>query len=71
LPPDDVIGTVPENILLQKSTVIINKTQVGIEKKKDKYGIEYSPASASDGACTRGWGGGMLKMESLTSDFPL
>jgi len=37
--------------------LIINKTQVQIEKKKDKYGIEYSPASASDGACTRGWGG--------------
>jgi len=53
--------------------LIISKTQVQIEKKKDKYGIEYSPASASDGACTRGWGGGagMLKMESLTSDFPL
>jgi len=36
--------------------LIINKTGVQIEKKKGKYGIEYSLASASDGPCPRGWG---------------
>jgi len=37
--------------------LIINKTQVQIEKKrKAKHGIEYSLASASDGPCPHGWG---------------
>jgi len=40
----------------------ISKTQVQIEKKKGKYGIEYSLTSASDGFCARGWMP-MLKME--------
>jgi len=40
-----------------------NKTQVQIEKKKGKYGIEYSLASASDGPCPHGRGS-TLKMES-------
>ena len=35
--------------------LIINKTQVQIEKKKGKYGIEYSLASASDVPCRHGW----------------
>jgi len=35
---------------------MINKTQAQIEKKKSKYDIEYSLASASDGPCRRGWG---------------
>jgi len=42
--------------------LIINKTQLQIEKKKGKYGIEYSLASASDGPCPPGWGPA-LKME--------
>ena len=36
--------------------LITNKTQVQIEKKKGKYGIEYSLESASDEPCPRGWG---------------
>ena len=36
--------------------LIINKTQLQIEKKKGKYGIEYSLASASGGPCPGGWG---------------
>jgi len=33
-----------------------NGTQVQIEKKKGKCGIEYSLASASHGPCPHGWG---------------
>jgi len=36
-------------------SLIINKTQIQIEKKKGKYGVEYSLASASDGPCPHGW----------------
>ena len=39
----------------------INKTELQIEKKKGKYGIEYSPASASDGPLIAG--GPTLNME--------
>ena len=41
--------------------MIINKTELQIEKKKGKYGIEYSPASASDGPLIAG--GPTLNME--------
>jgi len=49
-----------------------NKTQVHIEKKKGKYGIEYSLASAPDGPCPGGFGPtlkSMFKMEFPTSVF--
>ena len=45
-----------------------NKTQVQIEKKKGKYGIEYSLLSASDGPCPNGWGP-TLTMEFLKSKY--
>ena len=35
----------------RRRDLIINKTHVQIEKKKGKYGIDYSLASASDGPC--------------------
>ena len=44
--------------------LIINKTPVQSEKKKGKYGIEYSVSSAFGGPCPRGWG------PSLKMEFP-
>ena len=43
--------------------LIINKTQVEIEKMKGKYGIKYELASAPDGPCPHGGGPRRLKME--------
>ena len=36
--------------------LIINKTQVQIERKKGEYDVRYPLPSASDGPCPRGWG---------------
>jgi len=54
----------------QSRDLVINKTHVQIEKKKGKYGIECSLASAydgpcrHDGPCPHGWG------PTLKMDFP-
>jgi len=52
------------------TTSLIKHKYIIIEKKKGKYGIEYSLTSASDGPCPHGWGP-TLKMSSITSTFPL
>ena len=49
--------------------LIINKTQVQIEQKKRKYGIDYSLASASDGPCPYDRGP-TLKMQFPHLRFP-
>jgi len=45
-----------DTVCVYRNYLIINKTQVPIEKKKGKYGSEYSHTSPSDGPCPRGWG---------------